>query len=223
MDQKIVFSCRDFSPLIQNKPLFLPLTVDIMRGAVVQIAGSNGVGKSTLLRFLSGQNLDYRGRVLVRPTSQRVLYLPQMHASQSHLPFTLEEACTLFSSPGLRFNQKGAGQKCKVRSFPDWFTPSQRRKSWSKASGGERVRALLAGFFCFGEWQVLLFDEPMNHLDASATVNIQHDLIQFLASEGTNTTMFIVSHDPLKILRDNLDTRFQEINLDNFSDEVDTK
>ncbi len=85
------------------------------------------------------------------------------------------------------------------------------------------MRALLAGFFCFGEWQVLLFDEPMNHLDASATVNIQHDLIQFLASEGTNTTMFIVSHDPLKILRDNLDTRFQEINLDNFSDEVDTK
>jgi ATPase subunit of ABC transporter with duplicated ATPase domains len=116
--------------------------------------GPNGVGKSLFLKTialgtapkpfaLSGVLSASRG------DSRETFYLPQLQVPEIHLPYRLGEIAHF---------DAGA-------VFP-WFDERMAQRAWNLASGGERMRALLARALA-SEASLLLLDEPFNHLDAA--------------------------------------------------------
>ncbi len=213
--EELVFSCQSFSIELSGVQLFSPVSFDVQRGQVAHITGKNGAGKSTFLRFLASENIEYAGRVMIRPRPKDVLYLPQMLAACAHLPFSLEEISQLFAIQVSQKKGLSRGENTGISDFPDWFSAAQRKKCWNDASGGERVRALLAAVMQVSGNTILLLDEPLNHLDTEATLDFQTDLIRLMESDVQKLTVFIVSHAPMELLSKHLGSRYQCVHIEN--------
>jgi ATPase subunit of ABC transporter with duplicated ATPase domains len=216
-----IFSCEKLSIVVDGRPLFLPLSTTVSKGQVVQICGKNGIGKSSLLRLIASEKVNHMGNVSAIPQRSETLVLPQLQSMKSHLPFTLDEVSKLLASADLSAFHTASESAMERLSFPTWFADELKCKTWNRASGGERMRALLAGVVINRSCQVLLLDEPLNHLDVIAILEVQQSLLQFFQNEGKDITVFIVSHESLDIISRGLGPRYRVINLEN--SEIESK
>lgn len=162
--------CRDFS-------------TTIMRGDKIGVLGPNGIGKTTLLRILLGEQKPDEGKVTVG-SKVEVAYFDQLHAA-------LNEEQTLRENIGeenefININGKSRHVIGYLQEF--LFTPEQSNRPIKHLSGGERNRLLLARLFAKPS-NLLILDEPTNDLDAD-TLELLEDLVVNYAG-----TLIVVSHD----------------------------
>src|SRR5688572_23541846 len=75
------------------------LSFRLHAGQVLLVSGSNGCGKSSLLRVLLGELPAASGELVTTVESSRVDYLPQLENTEVHLPLTLRDVLAL-SQPG---------------------------------------------------------------------------------------------------------------------------
>jgi ABC-type cobalamin/Fe3+-siderophores transport system ATPase subunit len=140
---------------------------------VIAIAGPNGAGKSTLLDLLSGQKRPQSGTCRingqnVHAMGREALCRLAAHVPQtipSDVPFTIEEVILTGRIPygrGLYENDDdhAAMELAIERTRLDAF----RGRLFSKLSGGEKQRVLVAAALC-QQAPILLLDEPSAHLD----------------------------------------------------------
>lgn len=143
------------------------------------VAGPNGSGKSTLLKVLAGQIPALAGRVKVTPNT---VYLDQGLQNLNPQATVLEQlraANRLMaeSDRRMRLDQLGLGAR-------------QINQASELLSGGERLKAALACvLYADPAPQLLLLDEPGNHLDLSATEALEAML------SGYQGALIVVSHD----------------------------
>ena len=153
--------------------------VTLMRGECAAIVGPNGTGKSTLVKTILGQLAPLRGEVVIG-ANIRIGYFAQAHESL-HPEWTvydeIAESAPAFT-PG------------EVRGFAArfLFRGDDVYKQVSSLSGGERGRLAIA-LLSLQDANLLLLDEPMNHLDVSAQETLQSILKTF------NGTILLISHD----------------------------
>ena len=164
-------------------PIVQELTTTIMRGDKVGILGSNGCGKTTLLRLLLGQSEPQQGTVK-HGTSLEVAYFDQ-HRDQ------LDESRTVMDSVA-RGNDwvTVQGQRRHVAGYlRDFlFSPDRMRQEVVSLSGGERSRLLLARLFTLPS-NLLVLDEPTNDLDTETLEMLEARLLDYPG------TVLVVSHD----------------------------
>jgi len=149
-----------------------------MGGETVAIIGPNGVGKSTLLKTLSGDIAPLAGRVRLG-ANVKLGYFAQAHETLNSQNTILEEILAAQAMP------ISAARKLLGRfmfSNEDVFRPI------ATLSGGERGRAALAKLTLQGA-NLLLLDEPTNHLDMDSQEILQAVLAAFTG------TILLVSHD----------------------------
>ncbi len=155
----------------------------IMRGDRIGLLGPNGIGKTTLLKLILGEEEADSGTIQ-RGTNMNVAYFDQMREQ-------LDEEATLADtiSPGSDFVEIGNERKHVISYLEDFLFPPQRSRSPVKSlSGGERNRLLLARLFARPS-NVLVLDEPTNDLDID-TLELLESLLQDFPG-----TLFLVSHD----------------------------
>ena len=155
----------------------------ILRGDRIGLLGPNGIGKTTLLKLILGEEEPDSGTIQ-RGTNMSVAYFDQMREQ-------LDEEATLADtiSPGSEFVQIGDERKHVISYLEDFLFPPQRSRSPVKSlSGGERNRLLLARLFARPA-NVLVLDEPTNDLDID-TLELLESLLQDYPG-----TLFLVSHD----------------------------
>lgn len=137
------------------------------------LIGPNGAGKSTLLRAVSGA-LAAEGRVTLagaevqrmRPRERACRLGVLAQNSRVNAAFTVEQIVAMgrFSRRG-PFGTDEPGLAARVDAAIEQVgLTAQRRQSMLTLSGGEQQRAFLAQVLC-QDPQVLLLDEPANHLD----------------------------------------------------------
>lgn len=131
------------------------LSFSLDDGQVLLVSGANGCGKSTLLKVILGEADALDGNVTCVVAAHRVNYLPQLENTDVHLPLTLEDVLSL--SQGHAVNWRDISQF-------GLLNPEHMAIAWNNASGGERKRTLLTCSL-LKKPQLLVFDEPMNHLD----------------------------------------------------------
>ena len=164
-------------------------------GERVAIIGENGVGKTTLLNTLAGE-LEVRTGEYKWSENANIGYYAQDHAHD------FEEDMNLFDWMS-QWRQEGEDEQV-VRGFLGrmLFGQDDIKKSVKVISGGEQGRMLL-GKIMMHKPNILLMDEPTNHMDMESIEALN------LALENYKGTLFFVSHD--RVFVDSLATRILEI------------
>src|SRR6185369_3150524 len=160
--------------------VFKDLTLHIERGDRIALVGPNGVGKSTLMRMLSGEETPDSGeRVLGHNVVMQ--YFAQDEATRMDPKPTVYETLASGSPhhmvPAIRNILGGF-----------LFSGDDVHKHVRVLSGGERTRLAVARMLLRPS-NTLLLDEPTNHLDLDS----KEVLLDALADYGG--TLIFVSHD----------------------------
>ena len=169
---------KDFSLTVQRKDR-------------VALVGPNGVGKTTLIKTLLGEQAPDRGSVKLGTNLQIAVFDQGRTRLDPNL--SLWEALT--SDPTMAVS--GRSDQIMVRGTPKHvvgylkdflFAEEQMRAPVRALSGGEKARLLLARLMA-QESNLLILDEPTNDLDIETL-----DLLQDVLGDYDGTVL-LVSHD----------------------------
>jgi ATP-binding cassette ChvD family protein len=179
----LVIAFKEVSKGYGERLLIDDLTLDIPPGSIVGVIGPNGVGKTTLLRMITGQNKPDSGDIRVGSTVN-LAYVDQSRD-------TLEGSETVWAeiSAGeedIMLGGRRRNTRAYVASFN--FLGSDQQKLVQDLSGGERNRVLLAKVLK-EEANVILLDEPTNDLDVNTLRSLEEALESFAGCA------IVVSHD----------------------------
>lgn len=155
--------------------------LDIFRKDKIAIVGANGVGKTTLLKMIAGALAPDAGRIEWGHEAH-VGYMPQDHGE------LIEKGDETAHAWVWRWNDTAKEEELRALFGRLLFTRDECFKPTKVLSGGETVRLLLARLMIL-QANVLLLDEPNNHLDLEAIRSLTQGLVDY---EGT---VVFVTHD----------------------------
>jgi ATPase subunit of ABC transporter with duplicated ATPase domains len=156
-------------------------------GQTLLVTGPNGSGKSTLLRVILGHHRAREGKLRIGVPPGRIGILPQLQNTAFHLPLTLGDVLRIARRG--RFDQEAA-------LAIGLLEREQLGLAWNTSSGGERKRTLLTRILLQSP-ELLLLDEPLNHLDRASHERVRQALNRYLSGgEGKKRAIVLVSHDP---------------------------
>lgn len=162
----------------QGRVLTPKVSLELVAGEVLLLTGENGSGKSTLLKALLKRHSNIQGTLDWKFGFDQIEYLPQLGTLAFHIPFSLRDLLNSdISSPLLQGLDLD--------------------KQWNTASGGERQRVLLSAALAKNP-QVLILDEPFNHVDQATAVLLEKTLKEFMQTHP-DRAMILVSHRPLDL------------------------
>ena len=179
--------------------LFEGLNLTVNAHQKVALIGNNGTGKSTLLQVTAGLLPPTTGQVIA---SAVPFYLPQ-HTGQLD-GLTVAQALGVADKlAALQAILAGQVTDANLAALAEDWTIEERLQEalrhWNVAeldlaqplaalSGGQKTRLLLAAV-AIHQPELILLDEPSNHLDAAG----RRQLYAFV--EATKSTLLVVSHD----------------------------
>lgn len=182
---KIVCEVKNLTLQYDGKTLVKNFSTLLMRGDKVGIIGSNGVGKTTLIRTVLGLDDSAKvGGTLRLGTNLNIAFFDQLKDQldgEKSVAQNVSEGSDYVDVSGKRTHILGY-----LQDF--LFTPNRARTPVKALSGGEKARVLLAKNL-LKPANVLVLDEPTNDLDM-ATLEL---LEEFVA--GFDGTVLLISHD----------------------------
>ncbi len=165
------------------------LSLEVVPGRLVQLAGRNGSGKTTALRLLAGELSPTSGQVH-RSAGARVLYLDQRASAILASELTINDHIRAF--------REDDGVVSPLADLAPFQLDLGRLlpKFAGQLSGGERqIFALLCAVG--GRYDFLLLDEFTSHLD-DASERAAFALVQMML-ERERIGVVLVSHRPVKL------------------------
>ncbi len=188
---KRVIEAKGLVKVFGDQTIVRGFDLRVLKGDRVAFVGPNGVGKTTLLKMLTGEVEPDAGSVKLG-TNLEIAVFDQTRA-QLDPEASLWENLT--NDPGMRVS--GASDQIMVRGTPKHvvaylkdflFDEAQARAAVKSLSGGEKARLLLARLMARPS-NLLILDEPTNDLDVETL-----DLLQDLLGDYDGTVL-LVSHD----------------------------
>ena len=191
---RVVIEAKDLV-LGYNEPLTSPLNMIVERNKKIAVKGTNGIGKSTLMKTLLGIIPPYEGTVH-RDQFLQEGYFEQEESASSKT--ALQEIWDEYPSM-TNAEVRAALAKCGL-------TTEHITSQMKVLSGGESAKVRLCRLM-LKEVNLLVLDEPTNHLDVMAKEELKRAVKEFRG------TVLLVSHEP-EFYEDVVD---EVINLENVS------
>ncbi len=157
-----------------------PIDATIYRGDRIAVWGANGAGKSTLLSLMA-KNMEPAEGSIQWGYNTHVAFFSQHHAELQTSQNTVFEELSVVAPADMQTRLRDVLAAFLFRG-DDVF------KVVSVLSGGEKSRLALAKLLV-RPVNVLIMDEPLNHLDMSTTEILEETLKKFKG------TIVFVSHD----------------------------
>ena len=169
--------------------LFENLNLDLVAGELVCFMGSNGIGKSTLIRTIAELQKPFSGTITTEKKIAVVL-TDRIHAYN----MTVRDLVTFGRYPYLNWNIK-LNDKDNViidRSISQVHLEHLADKNIEELSDGQLQMTMIARALA-QETEILLLDEPTAHLDLNNRVEIMN-LLRHLA-RTTDKAILIATHE----------------------------
>ncbi|HBL7048319.1 TPA: ABC-F family ATP-binding cassette domain-containing protein [Enterobacter cloacae] len=163
--------------------LFDSLSFTLKKGDRIGLLGDNGCGKSTLLKVLDGTDSPATGSVAL--AGHCLMARVEQHLPEAIYPLTMLDA-VLAQLPTTE--RESLRWKAETLLAGMGFTPQDMALTSATLSGGQHTRLLLARAL-IGDPDLLLLDEPSNHLDLPTMLWLE----QFL--QNWSGSFVLVSHD----------------------------
>ena len=179
----VVIEFKEVSKGFGERLLIDAFTRSIPPGSIVGVIGPNGVGKTTLIRMVTGQEKPDSGAVQVGQTVQ-LAYVDQSRDTLDGTKNVWEEISA--GEDEIVLGGRRRNTRAYVASF-NFLGPDQQKKV-KDLSGGERNRVHLAKILT-QEANVILLDEPTNDLDVNTLRSLEEALENFAGCA------IVVSHD----------------------------
>jgi cobalt/nickel transport system ATP-binding protein len=187
---------------INSKELFSNVTLNVSHEEKVAIIGSNGSGKSSLLKIIAGLIKEKDGGVFIFHNEMKKLkdfkefrsdigYLPQDVSDHFLCPTVIEDVMFSLRAKGIN-KDESYNNACKI--LDELGILHLENRNIYELSGGEQKIIALAGIL-ITKPKILLLDEPTNALDEDA----ENRIIDILNS--IKKSMIIVSHHKIFIDR----------------------
>ncbi len=217
-DKKIIYTMDRVSRTHGTKQVLKDISLSYFYGAKIGVIGSNGSGKSSLLRIMAGIDGDYTGEVSSAP-GYTIGYLeqePQLQSGKTVREVVSEGVQELvdllaefdkineaFGDPDAdmdKLMEKQAKVQEKLDATDAWNLDSRLDLAMEALrcppadqvidvlSGGEKRRVALCRLL-LQKPDILLLDEPTNHLDAETVAWLERHLHQYAG------TIICVTHD----------------------------
>jgi len=188
---KRVIEAKGLEKRFGEKVIVKGFDLRVLRGDRVAFVGPNGVGKTTLLKMLTGEIAPDAGTVSLGTNLEMAVF----DQARATLDFEMTLWDGMVNDPDMRVS--GRSDQVMVRGVPKHvvaylkdflFDEQQARAPIGSLSGGERARLLLARIMAKPS-NLLVLDEPTNDLDVETL-----DLLQDILGEYDGTVL-LVSHD----------------------------
>lgn len=175
--------------------LFAPMSLDLPAGQWTCLLGGSGVGKSTVLRLISGLPTEatFSGQISAtdgQPVADRVAYMAQ---DDLLMPWASVEENVLL---GARLRAETPDRTRAKHVLDRVGLSAHTTKKPSELSGGQRQRVALARTL-MEDKPVILLDEPFSALDAQTRAEMQEMTAELLQGR----TVLLVTHDPAEAAR----------------------
>jgi len=219
MTAQFIFTMRDLRRFYPpDREVLRGITISMFPGAKIGVLGSNGAGKSSLLRIMAGEDDGYQGEARLTP-GFTVGFLPQEPALDPSLDVTgnvalgvdevkavldrYNEVCEAMADPDADFDKllDEQGELASRLDSADAWDLERKLEIAMDAlglppgdadvttlSGGERRRVALCRLL-LSRPDLLLLDEPTNHLDAESVAWLERALRDYPG------TVVAVTHD----------------------------
>jgi len=178
---RLAVSMNKLSKSYGEHKVFKDVSLHVEAEQRVAIVGTNGIGKTTLLRCIMGELQAEHGKVKWAENAE-VAYMPQDNAA------AFEQPATVFDWMRARGKPRDDDQAIRATLGRMLFSRDEMAKTVDKLSGGERGR-MLFGEIMLKRPNIIIMDEPTNHLDMESIESLN------LALENYPGTLIFVSHD----------------------------
>lgn len=163
-----------------GKPVLKRVTLRVDNDDRIALLGSNGNGKSTLVKLLAGKLPPFSGKI-VRAANLSVGYFAQHQTDELDLEGSPYDHLR-------RLMPDATETKVRARVGAIGFSGKAGDTTVSNLSGGEKARLLL-GLATFAAPNMIILDEPTNHLDIDSRAALAEAINEFSGA------IIMVSHD----------------------------
>ncbi|MBQ1193045.1 MAG: ABC-F family ATP-binding cassette domain-containing protein [Lachnospiraceae bacterium] len=176
---KVIFETNDLVIGYDKKaPLSKPINLRMERGEKIALIGTNGIGKSTLLKSVLGLIPPLMGNVHLGDYLYKGYFEQEIKAGNNTC---IEEIWQEFPS-FTQYEVRSALAKCGL-------TTKHIESQIRVLSGGEQAKVRLCKLINT-ETNILLLDEPTNHLDVDAKEELKRALKEYKGA------ILLVCHEP---------------------------
>ena len=181
----------------KSRDILSGVNLSLKEGEILGILGASGIGKSSLLRIISGLEVPKEGEILFegRLLNKNNLIIPP---DKRGVGLVVQEKA-LFPHLSVLENVKFGikGPKSKKNDQANYFLRLLKAEKFknsmpNKLSGGEQQRVAIARALA-PQPKLILLDEPFSSLDMNLRAELRLETRELL--KRTNTACIIVSHD----------------------------
>jgi ATP-binding cassette subfamily F protein uup len=169
-----------------GRPLTKPFDFFVAAGERIGVVGPNGVGKTTLLRAITGDASAVSSGSVVVGRNTKLGYLDQARSGLDDSKSIFDDVRGEGGAPVVVIGKETIDLRTWLEGF--LFDAHKQRQKVASLSGGERARVALAKMLKQGA-NLMLLDEPTNDLDLPTLAALEEMLIEWPGAA------IVVTHD----------------------------